>query len=426
MSDQVSAEIRSNVPSPFCGIASDDLRIEVSGLSVRVVENGDAVTTPAFELPVDALKPRVAGAEVSLEVACARAAELITRSHCPVFSGFGADVNDTRAALSLIDRCRGVFDQKRAEPSLRNLLVVADSGWMATTLGEVKNRVDVLVVFGTDIEDGFPRFFERFVWNRETLFGQDPATREVIYIGREPSGRAAHAPDGRAPWVLPCPPESWPDVAAALAALARGARLQATEVGGLAIGDLQKVVDRLKNASYGVVAWAAGQLDFPHADLTVQQLCQLVVVLNDTTRGGVLPLGGQNGDKTAAQVCAWQTGYPTRVSFARGYPEFDPFLFGTDRLLASGEADLLVWVASLSTLPPPVTDVPTIVIARSGMRCEREPEIFIPVGTPGIDHVGHTYRCDSVVALPLYKLRESGLPSAQTVLQGIENALDAL
>jgi formylmethanofuran dehydrogenase subunit B len=426
MSDQVRTEVWSNVPSPFCGIASDDLKVEVSGVDVRLVENGDVVTSAGFELPIDALEPRVAGSEVCLDEAYARAAELISRSHCPVFSGFGTDVNDTRAALSLIDRCRGVFDQKRAEASLRNLLVVADSGWMATTLGEVKNRVDVLVVFGTDIEEGFPRFFERFLWNRETLFGQDPGTREVIYIGREPSGRAAHAPDGRAPWVLPCPPESWPDVAAALTAIARGAPLQATEIGGVAISDLQKVVDRLKNASYGVVTWAAGQLDFPHADLTVQQLCQLVVQLNTTTRGGVLPLGGQNGDRTAAQVCAWQTGYPTRVSFARGFPEYDPFLFGADRLLASGEADLLVWVASLSTLPPPVTTVPTIVIGRSGMVCEQEPEVFIPVGTPGIDHCGHNYRCDSVVALPLYKLRESGLPSAQTVLRGIENVLDAL
>ena len=426
MSEQVRAEIWSNVPSPFCGIASDDLTIEVSGLTVRVLENGDAVTVAGFEQPVDARNPRIGGREVSLSDACAHAAELLSRSHCPVFSGFGTDVSDTRAALSLIDRCGGIFDQKRSEAGLRNLLVLADSGWMATTLGEVKNRVDLLVVFGTDIEADFPRFFERFIWNPETLFGQDTGGREIIYIGRAPSGSAARAPDGRDPWVLPCPPDSWPDVAAALNAIAQGATLQVTEVGGLPIADLRTVVERLASASYSVVTWAAGHLDFPHADLTVQQLCQLVVRLNETTRSGILPLGGQNGDKSASQVCAWQTGYPTRVSFARGYPDYDPYLFGTDRLLASGEADLLVWVASLSTLAPPVTDVPTIVIGRSGMRCEREPDVFIPVGVPGIDHSGQMYRCDSVVALPLLKMRESGLPSACAALQGIEQALAAL
>jgi formylmethanofuran dehydrogenase subunit B len=33
------------------------------------------------------------------------------------------------------------------------------------------------------------------------------------------------------------------------------------------------------------------------------------------------------------------------------------------------------------------------------------------------------YRCDNVVALPLYKLRETGLPSAASVLAAIEKAL---
>ena len=61
-------------------------------------------------------------------------------------------------------------------------------GWMACTLGELKNRADVLVVFGSDIEADFPRFYERFVWNPETLFGQDTTAREIIYIGRTPSG----------------------------------------------------------------------------------------------------------------------------------------------------------------------------------------------------------------------------------------------
>jgi formylmethanofuran dehydrogenase subunit B len=32
------------VASPFCGIASDDLTIEVDGNAVTVVENGDAIT----------------------------------------------------------------------------------------------------------------------------------------------------------------------------------------------------------------------------------------------------------------------------------------------------------------------------------------------------------------------------------------------
>jgi formylmethanofuran dehydrogenase subunit B len=57
------------------------------------------------------------------------------------------------------------------------------------------------------------------------------------------------------------------------------------------------------------------------------------------------------------------------------------------------------------------------------MSFEKEPDVFIPVGTPGIDHTGHAYRLDSVVAIRLKKLRDSGLPSTADVLNAIEQVL---
>jgi formylmethanofuran dehydrogenase subunit B len=93
-------------------------------------------------------------------------------------------------------------------------------------------------------------------------------------------------------------------------------------------------------------------------------------------------------------------------------------------LLANGEADALVWVQAFNVNSvPPVTDLPTIVIGRSGMTLAKEPDVFIPIGTPGIDHAGHAYRMDNVVAIRLKKLRDSGLPSTAQVLNAIEQAL---
>jgi formylmethanofuran dehydrogenase subunit B len=423
MSDTTRPTVFENIPSPFCGIASDDLKIEVEGLAVRVVENGDAVSCKGYEQPITDTEPRVQGQPATLAEAVAAAAAHLKAARLPLFSGFGTDVNESRAAFSLIDRSRGVFDQMRAAGGLRNLLVLSDSGWMVTTLTEVRNRVDVLVSFGSDIEAHFPRFFERFIWPDETLFDGDVAQREIIYIGRAPAGMAACSPEGRAPRVIPCATEDLPDVAAALAALANGATLRAESVGGVPVAELAALVDRLRAARYGVVSWVASELDFPHAELTVQQLCKAIIALNRETRCMGLPLGGRDGDATASQVSAWLSGYPTRVSYARGFPEYDPYHNGTDRLLANGEADLLVWVASLSTTPPPVSAVPTVVVGRSGMRFEQEPAVFIPVGVPGIDFGGQFYRSDKVVAMPLFQLRDSGLPRAASVLKAIEQAM---
>jgi formylmethanofuran dehydrogenase subunit B len=306
-----------------------------------------------------------------------------------------------------------------------NFLALQDSGWMNTTLAEVKNRCDLLLVVGTDLEAVVPRFFERHLWSKEAMFLDNPQQREIIYLGKAPSGQASTAPDGRKAQVFECSSNDLPDVIAVLRALVKGRPISAESVAGIAIIDMQAIADKLKAAKYGVITWAAGALNYRQAELTVQTLSEMIKDINNqNTRCSGLPLAGKEGDQTANQVCGWTTGYPARTRFSRGFPEYDPFLNDTRFLLANDEADALVWVQAFNAKSvPPVTHLPTIVVGRSGMVFEKEPDVFIPVGTPGIDHAGHAFRMDNVVAIRLKKLRDSGLPSTAQVLNAIEQAL---
>lgn len=420
MTRQIQPGVWEEVPSPFCGIAADDLKVKVAGNRLIVLENGCPVTRPAFEQKIGDSTPQLQGKAVSLEAAIARAVEILSQAKLPLIAGLATDVEGIRAALSLAERYGAVIDHMDSEATLRNILALQDRGWITTTLSEVKNRVDLLLVVGSDIEAPFPRFFERYIWNPETLFGQNTAKREIIYLGQSPSGRAAYSPDGRPPRVIPCQQNELPEVVAALRAQVAGQLLQAEEVAGIAMKELTALADRLKQAHYGVVSWVAEQWTFPHAELTIQMLCELIMALNKTTRCSGLPLGGQNGQITANQVCTWQTGYPVRTSFARGYPDYDPHRYSTQALLEAGEADALVWLSAFDQgRTPPAADIPAIVLGRAGMTLAPAPEIFIPIGTPGIDHPGHTYRTDHVIAVPLRKLRESGLPSTAAILNAM-------
>ncbi|MGR8932909.1 MAG: formylmethanofuran dehydrogenase subunit B [Gammaproteobacteria bacterium] len=415
------------VPSPFCGIGADDLTIRVDGAALKVTQNGCAVTTPAFEQPITDTEARIAGKPVSLEQAAAKAAELLRPGNLPLFGGCATDVNGMRALLSLADRCGAVIDNMNFTGARRNLLVLQDSGWINATLAEVKNRCDVLLVVGTDVEAQFPRFFERYLWNAESMFVADTSKREVIYLGKAPSGSASTSPDGRKAQVYPCADADLPQVVAVLRALINGKAVQAQAVGGIAVADLQVIADKLKSAVYGVVTWAAGALAYPQAELTVQTVCEMIKELNLTTRCSGLPLLGRDGDQTANQVCGWTTGYPARMRFSSGFPEYDPYLNDANALLANGEADALLWVSAFNVnAVPPETDIPTIVVGRSGMTFTKEPEVFIPIGTPGIDHAGHAYRMDNVVAIRLKKLRDAGLPSTAEVLHLIEQAINSV
>ncbi|OIQ81429.1 formyltransferase/hydrolase complex Fhc subunit B [mine drainage metagenome] len=416
----------NSVTCPFCGLLCDDLTVEREDAGKLVVtKNGCQKSITFFGRAPQTPSPRVDGRPVELSVAVARAAEILKAARHPLISGLGTEVQGMRAVMSLADRAGAALDHMNSNGFMRNIQVVQNSGWQITTLTEVRNRVDLLVIVGTDIVSLFPRFFERQVWNGESMFGQDTSAREIVYLGgRNIDTSAGVAPDGRKPDVLPCDLDRLPAVMAALRALVSGKKLVATEIGGINVADLEQLAQRLVAAKYSVLTWAAGTLDFPHAELTVQNLTELIKTLNKTTRSSGLPLGGNEGEMNANQVSAWTSGYPVRTSYARSYPEHDPYHFSTDQLLASGEADALLWISSFNPdRLPPRADLPTVVMGHAHMQLEDEPAVFIPIGTPGADHKGVMFRCDNVVSLPLNQLRESRLPSLGQVLTAIEHVL---
>ena len=133
------------VPSPFCGIGTDDLTVQVNDLAVSVVANGCAVNTLAFEQAITDTSARVDGKEVSLEVAVAKAAELLNASNQPVIGGCATDVNGMRGLMVLADHSGAVVDNMNFTGARRNFLALQDTGWMNTTLAEIKNRCDSFI-----------------------------------------------------------------------------------------------------------------------------------------------------------------------------------------------------------------------------------------------------------------------------------------
>ena len=53
-----------------------------------------------------------------------------------------------------------------------------------------------LLVVGVDLEGFAPRFFERYLWNKESMFLEDTSQRQIVYLGKAPSGEASTSPAG--------------------------------------------------------------------------------------------------------------------------------------------------------------------------------------------------------------------------------------
>ena len=324
--------------------------------------------------------------------------------------------------MSLAERSGGVVDHALSEGQFRNVKVLQTTGWTTTTLTETRNRADLIIVVGSDMDRLHPRFFERIVAPAASMFDVTAPKRTLVFIGKAPD---ASAVSGLGDIVtLPCKIEQAGEVLGLLRARLRGFRLPPPSVKGVTLAAIDALAERCRNAKYGVVVWAPPGLDFAGGELVVDQIAGLVKDLNQTTRFAGLSLGGNEGATTAGSVSTWQSGYPLRLSFAGGAPDYDPYRYAISRMLADGEGDALVWLASFTPdVVPPPTKLPTVVLGTPGLKLETPAAVFIPVGTPGVDEAGRLIRCDSVVSLPLRDLHRAELPRAADVFAAIEAAL---
>jgi formylmethanofuran dehydrogenase subunit B len=329
-----------------------------------------------------------------------------------------------RSIMSIADKARGVVDHAYSEAQGRNFKVLQTSGYFMTTMTEARNRADLFII-ASDVHTFHPRFFERVVCNEKSMFADPAPKRTVVFLGKGYDTSAAVGARIGDVVHIPCDTDRIGEIVSALRSLHKGAPLPAESVAGIPKAQIEDLLARCHKADYGVVVWVPPGLDFPNADLTVHQICEFVKDLNVKQRFAGLSLGGNEGASSAASVCAWQSGYPLRVSFETGAPKYDPDLYAIPKLIASKQTDCLVWLASFTAdLSPPATDIPTVVLGCHDIKLPQEPAVYIPVGTPGIDHRGQLVRCDSVVSLPLRDLgRASGLPRTVDILSAIEAAL---
>jgi len=422
--ERANRELFENVANPFCGTLPDDLTVERTDKGLKVVDNGCSQSVAGFERKLPPSSPQLGSKDVDLATAVKQAAKLIVKAKLPLYGGLATDVEGMRAVLALAERSGGVVDHALSEVQYRNFKIVQSTGWIMSTLTEVRNRADLIIIAGSDIHELHPRFFDRIVSPPDSMFDVTAPKRIVVFIGKGLDRSGAKGSRIGEVITLACDNEQAGDVVALLRARLRGFDVEPPKAYAVKLAEVDALAERCRNAKYGVVVWAPPSLNFPFADLAVEQFTGLIKDLNQTTRFAGLALGGAEGAVTASAVCTWISGYPLRVSYASGAPDYDPYCHAIGRMLKEGEGDLLVWIASISpTLAPPPTKLPTIVLGTPGLALTETPDVFIPVGTPGVDHPGRLVRVDNVVSLPLGDLGRAELPIAADVVASIEAAL---
>jgi formylmethanofuran dehydrogenase subunit B len=333
-----------------------------------------------------------------VDEAIAAAAELLTAATGRVLVVLAPDLTTQaqRNAVALADLLHATVDTATSPTAADGLLAAQHRGRAAATLGEIRNRADVLLFWDVDLTDRYPRYLERYALEPAgTHVPEGRRGRTVISVRVGAERGAAGA-----------------DLELRLAAEEEVAALsiiRATVIGHR-LGELPerlrpaaRVGARLLQARYAAIIHDGEPGRGARDRYRTEGLIALAQALNHVTRAALSTLRA-GGNRTGAEsVLTWQTGYPMAVDLSGGVPRYEPARRGLDRVSDAG-FDAVLIAGSASALPKAAGKVlgrvPTIAVGPRASESGLDLRVAIDTGVAGIHEAGTAYRMDEV-PLPL-------------------------
>ncbi len=299
---------------------------------------------------------------------------------------------------------------------------------MTCTLGEVKNRADLIIYWGGNPAECHPRHFTKYTLTQKGRFipnGRKDRTMVLVDIRETPSAKAADI-------FLQVRPAKDFEVITALRALIKGQRVDTKLVAetGLTVEQLQEFADRMKSCKFGVLFFGMGLSMTRGKHMNSAALLTLAAELNAFTKFVAMPMRGHGNVTGGDVIMRWTTGYPFGVNLARGYPRFNPGEYSTIDLLIRGDTDaaLVLGADPGATMPQPAIDhlarIPTIVLDPKVTHTSHLARVHITTAVTGISAPGTAYRMDEI-PLPLRPALKSPYPTDEEVLRRIYKAVAA-
>jgi formylmethanofuran dehydrogenase subunit B len=301
-------------------------------------------------------------------------------------------------------------------------------GKVSCTLGEVKNRADLIIYWGGNPAECHPRHFTKYTLTQKGKFvpnGRKGRTMILVDIRETPSAKAADV-------FLQIRPNKDFEALTVLRAIIKGQPVNAEAAAetGLTVEQLTDFAERMKKARFGVLFFGMGLSMTRGKHMNSAALLTLAAELNAFTKFVAMPMRGHGNVTGGDVVMRWTTGYPFGVNLCRGYPRFNPGEYSTVDLLLRGDVDatLVLGADPGATMPQPAIDhlarTPTITLDPKVTHTSRLSRVHITTAVTGISAPGTVYRMDEI-PLPLRPPLKSPYPTDEEVVRRIYQAVAA-
>jgi len=347
--------------------------------------------------------------EASWDEALDKAADILVEAKRPLLYGFSSTECDAQGkGVELAEILGAILDNTASVCHGPSLLAIQDVGAPTSTLGEYKNRADLVIFWGSNPVHAHPRHLSRYSDFIRGYFRKDGRNDRFIVVVDPRNTHTAQIADM---YIQVNPNEDY-ELINTIRATLRGVELDGDEVSGIPMEKIKELVEILKSCNFGVIFFGMGLTQSLSHHRNVDAAICLVRELNDHTKFSLTPMRGHYNVAGANQVFTWQTGYAYSIDFSKGYPRYNPGEFSSVDVLMRNEVDASLIVASDPASNFPAAAVknmfkhPLILIEPHHTPTSVNADIILPPAIAGIECEGTAYRMDSV-PLRLRKVKDA-------------------
>jgi formylmethanofuran dehydrogenase subunit B len=417
-----------------CGCACDDIQLRIERNRIVEAAHACALGVEWFGDGGAPSRALAGGRDCSVDEALTRAAAVLGNAARPlVYLAPDISCEAQRAAIAIADALRATIDSVTSATVMTTLLAAQEIGRASATLGELKNRADVVVFWGVDPAQRYPRFGTRYAPDAQGLHVGGRRDRKVIAVDVG-SARGPEDADIRLTVMPDREVATLTELTAAVAGLDDQRGLsddRGADPVGSAKASLTRLAPRSDERTPALQTMLSGKYVAVIADAEPDDqqgvrdggrsaaLTAFVQVLNGPTRSALVTLRA-GGNRSGADGCLTaQTGYPMAVDFASGYPRYRPHEAAAARL-ARGRVDAVLLVGAAALLPPglaaAMSQVPAVAIgSRASESAFANAAAVVDTAIAGIHESGTALRMDDV-PLPLDRAIDGPPATAETVV----------
>lgn len=412
----------------FCGCVCDDIDLTVKDNKIVAAKRACVLGKAWFFNHEIEDRPSclIRGQAAELSAGIEEAARILTEARYPLIYGLSDTTSESqRVAVGIADWVGANVDTTTSVCHGPSGMAFQGVGEVTCSLGEVRNRGDLIIFWGANPAESHPRHFTKYSLMPKGMFipnGRKDRTCVIVDVRQTKSAKAADI-------FIQIKPRKDFEGLWTLRALAQGIEMDAQlveEETGQPLSVWQDLIDRMKAARFGVIFFGMGLTMTRGKHANSEALLALTRDMNRYTRFVCKPNRGHGNVTGADNVMAWRTGFPFGVNLARGYPRFNPGEYTAADVLARGEADAAMIVASdpMANFSQPARDhlksIPYIALDPKETPTSRHAAVAFTVATYGINVPGTVYRMDDV-PIPLRPAFDSPHPSDFDILSDIQD-----